>query len=203
MVGMGRGVARRIAMRYILEMATQPIYPTVTADEFLEMDFGERKAELDNGVIRILDGCTVRHAEINGNILFALLTRLRQSGFTAFGSNFAIRTHDLSIRFPDIAVYPVRGLDRDNDKSADDPRVIFEVLSAGTARTDLTVKLAEYKALPSVDAIVFVDIATERLRVVSRTAPDTWTETQHREPLDLVLPSLGVTVPHGEIFARG
>ena len=51
------------------------------------------------------------------------------------------------------------GPEHDKAKSADDPRVIFEVLSAGTARTDLTVKLAEYKALPSVDAIVFVDVA--------------------------------------------
>ncbi len=190
-------------MRYIRSMATHPIYPAVTADEFLAMDFGERKAELDNGVIRMLDGCTARHAAINGNILFALVTRLRQSGLTAFGSNFAIRTHDLSIRFPDVAVHPVRGPEHDNDKSADDPRVIFEVLSGSTSRTDLTTKLIEYKALPSVDAIVFVDIASERLRVVLRPEPDVWHEVAYREPVDLLLPSLGVTVPHDEIFARG
>jgi Uma2 family endonuclease len=185
-------------------MATQPIYPTVTADQFLEMDFGEHKAELDNGVVRMMAGGTRRHAEVTGNIFVALATRLRGSGCKPYNSDMAARTHVLSIRYPDVAVYCGRdGPEHDDDKSADDPRVIFEVLSAGTARTDLTVKLAEYKALPSVDAIIFVDIASERLRVHLRPEPDTWTEVQHREPVDLVLPSLGVTVPHGEIFARG
>jgi Uma2 family endonuclease len=185
-------------------MATHPIYPAVTADEFLEMDFGDLKAELDHGVIRMMAGGTRRHAEVAGNIFLALGTRLRGSGCKPFTSDMAARTRDLSIRYPDVAVYCGReGPEHDDDKSADDPRVIFEVLSAGTARTDLTVKLAEYKALPSVDAIVFVDIASERLRVHLRPEPDTWTEVQHREPVDLVLPSLGVTVPHGEIFGRG
>lgn len=63
-------------------------------------------------------------------------------------------------------------------------------------------KLAEYKALASVDAVVFVDIASERLRVLLRPAPDTWNEVAHREPVDLVIPTLGVTLPHTEIFAR-
>jgi Uma2 family endonuclease len=203
-VGMGQGVAWCFAMRYASRMATLPIYPLVGADDFLEMDFGDYKAELDNGAIRMMAGGTRRHAEVTGNIFVALANRLRGSGCKPYNSDMAARTHDLSIRYPDVAVYCGReGPEHDEDKSADDPRVIFEVLSAGTARTDLTVKLAEYKALPSVDAIVFVDIATERLRVVALTAPDTWTETQHREPVDLVLPSLNATVPHDEIFARG
>lgn len=76
------------------------------------------------------------------------------------------------------------------------------MLSAGTARTDLRVKLEEYRELPSIDTIVFVDIATERLRVVQRTGPKGWSETIHDEPFDVPLPSLDITLPHGEIFAR-
>lgn len=191
-------------MRYIRPMATHPIYPSVTADEFLEMDFGERKAELDNGVIRMMAGGTRRHAEVAGNIFLVLGTLLRGSGCKPFTSDMAVRTHELSIRYPDVAVYCGRdGPEHDDDKSADDPRVIFEVLSGSTARTDLTAKLIEYKAMPSVDAIVFVDIASERLRVLLRPEPDTWTEVQHREPVDLLLPSLGISVPHTEIFGRG
>ena len=83
-----------------------------------------------------------------------------------------------------------------------DPRVLFEVLSGGTSRTDLRIKLPEYKALPSVDTIVFVDIATERLRVVQRTGPSNWNEAAHDKPTDVALPSLGATLTHSEIFAR-
>ena len=115
----------------------------------------------------------------------------------------ATRTHDLSIRYPAVTVFC--GHDGPNDdqaKAFGDPRVVFEVLSAGTARTDLRVKLDEYKALPSIDTIVFVDIVTERLRIVQRTAPNGWTDVAHDGPADLPLPSLALVIPRREIFAR-
>lgn len=39
-------------------MATPFDYPLLTAEDFREIDFGERKAELDNGVIRMMAGGT-------------------------------------------------------------------------------------------------------------------------------------------------
>jgi Uma2 family endonuclease len=115
----------------------------------------------------------------------------------------ATRTHDLSIRYPDVSVFCRGDVPEDDERKAfDDPRVIFEVLSAGTARTDLKVKLEEYKALPSVDTIVFVDIATERVRVVQRTGPGGWHEQTHDAPFDIPLPALDLVIPHDEIFAR-
>lgn len=184
-------------------MATSPQYPLLTADEFLQIDFGERKAELDNGVIRMMAGGTARHARVQVNILVALAARLRGTGCTPYNSDMATRTHDLSIRYPDVTVFCGRDRPQDDDaKAFDDPRILFEVLSAGTARTDLRVKLDEYKALASVDTIVFVDIAAERLRVVQRTGRTGWSDEQHDGPFDLPLPSLGVALPHAEIFSR-
>jgi Uma2 family endonuclease len=184
-------------------MATQPLYPLVTAAEFLEFNFGDRKAELDNGVIRMMAGGTVRHAEVQGNIFAWLRSQLRGSGCRAYGSDIATQTHDQSIRYPDVSAFcrDVRMAD-DSKKSLDDPCVIFEVLSAGTARTDLKTKMVEYQALPSVDTIVFVDIAAERVRIVQRTGPHGWNDTSHDQPTDVALPSLKLTIPHEEIFAR-
>lgn len=184
-------------------MATQPDYPLVTANEFLQMSFGDRKAELDNGVIRMMAGGTVRHALVAGNIFAWLRGQLRGSGCRPYGSDMAVRTHSESIRYPDVSVF-CRG-DRASDadlKAFDDPRVLFEVLSAGTARTDLKIKLPEYKALPSLDTIVFVDVATERVRIVQRTGPDGWNEQGYDDPVDVPLPSLDLIIPHKEIFAR-
>ncbi|TPG14450.1 Uma2 family endonuclease [Sphingomonas oligophenolica] len=183
-------------------MASQPDYPLLTAEEFLEIDFGERKAELDNGVIRMMAGGTARHAHVQGNIYASLRQRLQGSGCTPYNSDMAARTRDRSIRYPDVTVYCGRGgSSNDDEKAFDDPRIVFEVLSAGTARTDLRVKLEEYKELASIATIVFVDIATERLRIVQRTGTG-WSETIHSEPADLALPSLDLTLPHDEIFAR-
>lgn len=184
-------------------MATQPEYPLLSANEFLEMSFGDRKAELDNGVIRMMAGGTARRTEVQANILSWLRQYLRGSGCRPYGSDMATRTHGVSIRYPDVSVFCNRTgrVDREA-KAFDDPRVIFEVLSAGTARTDLRVKLDEYKALDSVDTIVFVDIATERLRVVQRTAAHGWSDVQHDAAVDLPLPALDITIPHEEIFAH-
>ncbi|WP_375402901.1 Uma2 family endonuclease [uncultured Sphingomonas sp.] len=184
-------------------MATQPDYPLLTAAEFLQIDFGDRRAELDNGVIRMMAGGTARHADVQLNVAAALRSKLRGTDCRSYISDMATRTRDYSIRYPDVTIYCGRnGPANDDLKAFDDPRVIFEVLSAGTARTDLRVKLEEYKELASVDTIVFVDIATERLRVVQRTGPNGWSELIHQEPAVLALPSLGVELTHEEIFTR-
>ena len=182
-------------------MATQIVYPLLTAEEFLEIDFGDRKAELDNGVIRMMAGGTARHAEVQINIVSWLRQHLRGSGCRPYGSDMATRTHDLSIRYPDISVFC--GQDRDEQATSfSDPKVLIEILSAGTARTDLRIKFDEYKAIDSVDTIVFVDIAIERLRIVQRTAAHGWSDVSHDDAVDSPLPALNLTIPHAEIFAR-
>lgn len=185
-------------------MATQPAYPLLNAKEFLAIDFGGgRKAELDAGVIRMLGGVSAGHAIVQGNILAFLHGKLRGSGCMPYSSIFAIRTSDYSVRRADVTVYCGReGAQYDNDLAGDDALAVFEVLSAGTARTDLRTKLDEYKAMPSIDTIVYVDIAVERVRVVQRTGPNGWSDDRHSEPHDVALPSLDLTIPHTEIFAN-
>lgn len=190
-------------MGYDPGMASRPQYPLLSAKEFLEINFGEHRAELDNGVIRMVAGGTARHARVQFNLQMALATRLRGTGCTPYGSDMAVAAHDRSIRYPDVTVYCGRNdQSSDHAKAFDDPRVIFEILSAGTARTDLLVKLPEYKALPSVDTVAFIDIATERVCIVQRTGPNRWAEQAYDEPVAVELPSLGITIPHDEIFAR-
>lgn len=184
-------------------MATQSAYRLLTAKEFLEIDFGEQKAELDNGVIRMMSGGSARHARVAFNILLALGNRLRGSGCTPYNSDMATVTRGSSVRYPDVTVFCGRDDAQDDDaKAFDDPKIIFEVQSAGTARTDLNVKVPEYKALSSVDTIVLIDIATERLHVWQRTPTNGWNEQPYAEPVDLELPSLNLIIPHTEIFAR-
>lgn len=188
-------------------MATSVFYPPplLTAERFLEMDFGsDTKAELDNGVVRMMAGGTEAHSRVAGNLGAFLHPRLRGSGCRVYNSDMAVRTHDLAIRYPDVAVYCQEGGRPEDDrlKAFQRPAVIFEVLSAGTARTDLRIKLEEYKALPSVETIVFVDSVTERVRVLQRQGPELWSDLTATHAHDVELPSLGLTIPHTEIFAR-
>jgi Uma2 family endonuclease len=176
----------------------------LTVEEFLEIDFGsDRKAELDNGVIRMMAGGSARHAAIQANLLRFLGNALRGSGCRPYGSDMGLKPHNLSLRYPDVSVY-CHGDDPDLDskQSFDDPQILFEILSAGTARTDLRVKLEEYKAVPSVQTIVFVDTASELVRILQRTDAESWSDLSATSPRDVGLPSLKITIPHTEIFAR-
>jgi Uma2 family endonuclease len=186
-------------------MAARPDYPLtlLTEQEFLEITFGDLKAELDRGEIRMMAGAKARHNRVALNIQVALQTRLRGTGCTPYGSDQGIRTAERSVRYPDVSVLCGHdGPDDDDARVFEDPRVLFEIASAGTFRTDVREKLPEYQALACVNTIVLVDIAVERLRVVQRTGPEGWADVTHREPFDLPLPSLGITLPHAEIFAR-
>ncbi|WP_204323277.1 hypothetical protein, partial [Streptococcus pneumoniae] len=68
-------------------------------------------------------------------------------------------------------------------------------LSPTTRRDDEGVKLGEYRLVPTIDTIVFVDPIAERLRVLQRTGPGSWSDHTHHELADLELPALGLVVP--------
>jgi len=173
----------------------------LTAEEFYQIDFGpELKAELDNGVIRMMAGGTRDHARVQGNLMVALGTRLRGSGCRPYGSDMSVRTHDLSVRYPDVTVDRGSPSDTGKDTRLSTPRIVFEVLSSSTREQDLRVKREEYRLLPTVDTIVFVDPEGETTSVHQRS-DGSWNETVFAER-DVALPSLNLTITHAEIFAR-
>lgn len=177
-----------------------PAFRPVTVAEFLAMDLGEAKAELIDGAIYMMAGGSARHAAIAANIIAALGSLLRGSGYRPYGSDLAVRTGDASIRFPNVSVY-CRDAGTPRDPAArllGDPHVIFEILSPSTASNDQIIKLAEYRRLAGVRSIVFVDPNTSRVRLADKDNDGAWLEPGS----DLSLPSLGITLPHQAIFAE-
>lgn len=187
-------------------MVTQLEQRLLAAEEFLRIDFGsDIKAELDNGVIRMMAGAARGHDRVQTNIIVALANVLRGSGCRPSGSDMAVRTHSGSIRYPDVSVTCGRNTtDDDRLKAVLDPAVIFEILSPGTAADDRGVKLDEYKALASIETIVHVDPERETVRVVQRTGrnPEAWSDVDYTMPQDVALPTLDVVISHADIFAR-
>ncbi len=180
-------------------------YRLVTADEFLQLDFGpDRRAELDQGVIRMMAGGTAAHARVQANLLTYLRNQLRGTPCRPYGSDMALRVGEHSVRYPDVTVYCGQPGSADNDakKVLDAPRVVFEVLSPHTASLDQGQKLAEYQELSSVEAIVFVDPDAESLRVITRLGPQSFRDDRFGSVGDLELSCLGVTIPRAEVFAR-
>lgn len=181
-----------------------PAYRRISVEEFLEMDFGGAKAELEDGLIYMMAGGSEQHSRIAGNIFAYLRGALRGSGCRPYGSDLATRTDDRTVRLPDVSVYCNTPTVPENARKQllGDPQVIFEILSPSTSAYDQKVKLAEYCALTGMREVILVDPAEERIHLVQRTFTGGWTADWLAPNDDLTIPSLSLTIPHAEIFAR-
>jgi Uma2 family endonuclease len=186
------------------QVALDPAYRRITVEEFLRMDFGDAKAELVDGVIHMMAGGRRRHNQVQARITGLLLNLLRGSPCQPFGPDQAVRTGPSEIRYADVSVYCGDLDDPDGDDALliGDPRVVFEVASDTTKDYDQRFKLPEYQSLAGVEAVVLVFPESERVRLVSRTGPESWTDRWLPAGEDLRLDCLAITLPHSEIFGR-
>lgn len=177
----------------------------VTADEFLGMEFDtDCRFELDNGVVRMMGGGTVRHSQIQGNVLVALSQKLKGTGCAPHGPDMAARSHRLSVRYPDVSVYCGRNApENDKLRAFDDPKLVVEIMSPSTRSRDIEVKLPEYRSIPSLEAILYVDPDDETVHLELRNDAGDWVVAAIPADGRVELTGLNVTLSHDEIFARG
>ena len=186
-------------------MRADPAYRPITAEEFLAMDFGtDKRFELDNGVIYMMTGGTEGHAWVQGNIFAWLKSKLRGSGCRPYGSDMGVRISDHDVLYPDVSIFcgSTPRTELAHVSALPDPSVIIEVLSPSTTRIDQGTKLEQYQSLPSVRTIAFVDPVNELCSVRERAGPTSWNEQIFSGSSGIAIPTLGLHIPHDEIFAR-
>jgi Uma2 family endonuclease len=177
----------------------------ITAREFLEFDLGpEGRFELQDGAIYAMTGGTPAHARVQANLMRYLGNALRGSGCRPYGPDMPLQTMAHTLRYPDLAVYCGNpGLqETPGSKLLPDPRVIIEVLSPGTRALDEGRKLEEYQSLASVVTVALVDPDAEWVKVHQRGPSGEWDDFLSTDTGAIPLPSLGLTIPKDEIFAR-
>ena len=181
----------------------------LTVDEFLaiQWDSSDTKAELDNGVIRIIRmmaGGTADHSRVQGNIFASLFEKLRGTNCRPHGPDMAVLVDEYSVRYPDASVFCGRNRPDDGKRKAfDDPKLVVEVLSPGTRDHDFDIKLAEYREIASLEAILYVDPDpnTETIQLFTRTKGEEWHDAKIPTNNDVSLPSLLISLTWAEIFA--
>jgi Uma2 family endonuclease len=169
----------------------------MTSDEFLAWEAGQDlKWEFDGFQPVAMTGGTRAHAVVQANLVTALTNRLHGKPCRAYGSDLKIQTGP-SYRYPDASVsctqFP------DNETLVAEPVVIFEVLSASTSSDDRTVKLAEYKSLPSVRRYVMLEQDRVFATVITRTDAG-WDHALVGRDGALVMPEISVEVPIMELY---
>ena len=139
---------------------------TWTWDNYLEWEARQdMRYELVDGEVYAMTGGTADHDTISTNLVAELRERLRGSRCRAHGANLKVKA-GRNGRYPDALVDcgPRVG----EALVAQQPTVVFEVLSKSTAAFDQSLKLRDYEAIESIRAYVLVDQDKPRVLVYAR-----------------------------------
>jgi Uma2 family endonuclease len=158
----------------------------------------ELRYEFDGFQPVAMTGGTIGHDRITFNLRKALDTRLAGSPCQPHGPNVKIIA-DGKVRYPDaiVACAPVSV----KATIVENPVVVFEILSDGTANTDLIDKNLEYRATPSIQRYVIVQ-QTHVAAIVFARQGDMWpSEIVAGDAAYLHMPEIGIDVPLVELYA--
>lgn len=182
-------------------------YETMDLDDFEDllpdMPRDEKWELIDGRVVKMMVGARWEHHYIVHNLTVGLSNRLRERGpdCRVFAETFFMKSKALdSATLPDIIVRC--GPLLPGATSIDDPIVLVEVMSVGTAGRDRGEKWRVYSRLTSLQHYVLVDRDDARVEVFDRQG-DAWASLRMLEGLDAVLelPALAVNMPVAEIYA--
>lgn len=150
----------------------------MTVAEFFDWEPGdEDRYELVDGRPVRMTGARRRHDRIVGNLNRVLGNQLLDSAYIVFTPDTAVLIPNGNVRRPDAGIDA--GRDDDNLMHADLPRVVVEVLSPSTRKSDLGEKLAEYKTIESLLDILLIDPDKPEATHWSRDRTGTWRAKLH------------------------
>lgn len=160
----------------------------------------DARYELVDGEVVAMAGAGRRHDAIVVNLTTAIHTQTRGGPCQTFTGDTYVATSATTRRMPDLGVDC--GQPDDASLTADRPALLVEVLSPTTGGFDVTVKLAEYQALGSLDYILLVDTESPNVHLYSRDQAGSWIDIVLKGLEAIVqLEKLGVTLALGDIYA--
>jgi Uma2 family endonuclease len=176
----------------------------ITPEEYLD---GERLAEVRHeyvaGQVYAMAGASDAHNAIASNIHGELYIHLKGKLCRVFAADMKVRTaaeHGSSFYYPDVfvACEPADSAKYFRER----PKVIFEIVSPDSERTDRREKATAYYLIPSVECYVIVE--QERVAMtVLRRGPHGW-KPEQLEGKDAVLriECLDFAVPLATLYER-
>jgi Uma2 family endonuclease len=181
-------------------MDIRPDDAAITPEQFFAwVPRQDGRYELIEGEVVSMAGAGRRHDAIVVNLIAAVRPQTRGGPCQTFTGDTCIATGAATRRMPDMGVDS--GKSNEESLEADKPSFVAEVLSPTTGGFDVTVKLAEYQALPSLDYILFVDTESPTVHLYCRADDGIWHDDVLRG-LDAVveLKKLKILLPLKDIY---
>jgi Uma2 family endonuclease len=171
-----------------------------TIEQFLDWAGAqEGRYEFDGSRPVAMTGGDARHSQVTINIHTALRSRLRGSPCANYGPDLGVETIGSKVRYPDALITCTKF--PGTDRLAPDVRVVFEVLSPSSGRSDRIEKVREYAGVPSIRRYIILETSDAGLLVLHRqNANDDWSAAALTLDDTLHLPEIGIEVPVAEFY---
>ena len=186
-------------------MSTAP-HRKLTPEQYLEI---ERKAQFESefyrGEMFAMPGANREHCRISANLICCIAPRLDSRPYEVVGSDMRVRVSRTRFyTYPDLSILC------DNAQFADDrtdtllnPKVLFEILSDATEKSDRGFKFENYRQLDSMQEFVIVSQTEPLVEVFQRLPDGDWLLREARALEEsITLHSIGITLPLSEIYLR-
>jgi Uma2 family endonuclease len=179
--------------------------PRYAYDDYVQLDEDSHvKHEYLDGQIYAMAGGSPEHAELAGNVIAALRTRLRGRGCHVYSSDLRVRVlatglatyPDATVVCGEVAIDPA---DR-RRQTATNPILVVEVLSPTTEDYDRGEKLEHYKRIESLREVLLVAHDRARVEVWQRAPDGTWAKAECSMAATVRLAGVSCEIPVEEIY---
>ncbi len=168
----------------------------------------EKRFELIDGLPvmqpKMQIGASRKHDRVTMNALLSFGNQLRGKPCEANTADVAIQIPAGNIRYPDVSIDC--GVWRPEDKTANKPVLVLEVLSPSTMRMDTIHKVEEYKSITGLQAIILVSTVAFEVTLYTRSVEQSlkegsWTMEIVKKPEDVMtFDSFGVALSLADLY---
>lgn len=175
----------------------------ISLDEYLEIDRASTdvKYEYMDGHMYAMAGGTRNHARIAMNLSTIVDAHLGDGPCRAYSSDVRAKVSESKYLLPDLTVSC-----SPEDMPGDEdiiyfPCLVVEVLSPSTETRDRGEKFKAYQKCSSIEEYVLIRTAYQEVEIYNRQG-DIWTYRRFEPGQEVVLLSIGLTIPIAELYRR-
>lgn len=173
-----------------------------TYDAYLDLEEADEEVRYEyfKGEVFAMAGSTASHNLCVYNVTTLMRSHFRPQGCMTFSENIKLEVVASTFYvYPDVMV-TCSDRDKENELVKKDPVLIVEVLSKGTEKYDMDIKMAYYQKIPSLQVYIMVSRKDYLLHVLERHA-DGWSvrAVLGREQ-QLSLEFFNLTIPVAAIY---
>lgn len=180
-----------------------PAMKYVTYDEYLNLEAEtDWRHEWLDGACWAMSGGTFQHSKVKTNLVRVMGNLLDRGPCQPYDADLKVRIGERGLAtYPDLSVVCGRAQIHPGDRNAlTNPTLLVEVLSPSTASWDQGGKFAQYRSIPTLRYVLWIEPLDRWVELAAREGGDVWRLSRHTPAETLHLDAIGVDLPLENLF---